>query len=351
MSAIHPASGFRPGGSLARRRLQQSVAAPLALAFILLNGLLAATVPAAAQDWPARPLTMVVPFAAGGGADVMGRILAQRLSELLGQQVIVENITGAGGMTGTNRVARAAPDGYALALGSVGTHAYNQTLYKKPLYDAATDFAPVGLIAETPQVLVTRKDLPAGNLQDFIAYAKANQARMQYGSAGTGSPTHLACALLNAVIGIAVTHIPYRGAAPTMQDLIAGRIDYQCPNTTVALPQIASRTIKAIATLTRERSPILPDLASAYEQGLTDFEASIWYALFLPRGTPAAVIGRLHAAALVTMETPSVRERLKDIGATVAAPDRRSPEYLQRFVESEIAKWAVPIKAANIVGE
>ncbi len=310
-----------------------------------------ASVPAAAQDWPQRPLTMVVPFAAGGGADVMGRILAQRLSELLRQQVIVEDVTGAGGMTGTNRVARAAPDGYQIALGSVGTHAYNQTLYKKPLYDAVADFAPVALIAETPQVLVVRKDLPAGDLREFISYARANQARMQYGSAGTGSPTHLACSLLNAVIGVDVTHIPYRGAAPTMQDLIAGRIDYQCPNTTVALPQIAAGTIKAIAILTRERSPILPDLASAREQGLSDFEASIWYALFLPKGTPGPIVARLHDAAVATMETPSVRARLADIGATVVAPARRSPEYLRKFVASEIAKWAVPIRAANITGE
>jgi tripartite-type tricarboxylate transporter receptor subunit TctC len=335
--------------------MDRHIAAPIARAAGLVIGvtiaLAGASVPAAAQDWPVRPLTMVVSFAAGGGADVMGRILAQRLSELLGQQVMVENVGGAGGMTGTDRVARAAPDGYQLALGSVGTHAYNQTLYKKPLYNVATDFAPVALIAETPQVLVARKDFPAGNLREFIAYARANQAGMQYGSAGIGSPTHLACSLLNAVIGIDVTHIPYRGAAPTMQDLIAGRIDYQCPNTTVALPQIESATIKPLAVLTRERSPILPDLASAYEQGLTDFEATIWYAIFLPKGTPAAIVRKLHDAAVATMETPSVRERLKDIGATVVAPARRSPEYLQEFVEREIAKWAAPIKAANITGE
>jgi tripartite-type tricarboxylate transporter receptor subunit TctC len=200
-------------------------------------------------------------------------------------------------------------------------------------------------------VLVTRKDLPVDGLREFIAYARANQARMQYGSAGTGSPTHLACALLNAAIGIDVTHVPYRGAAPTMQDLIAGRIDYQCPNTTVALPQIASAAIKAIAVLTRQRSAILPDLASAYEQGLADFEASIWYALFLPRDTPAAIVRKLHDAAVATMATPSVRERLKDIGATVVAPERSSPEYLQEFVANEIAKWAVPIRAANIAGQ
>jgi tripartite-type tricarboxylate transporter receptor subunit TctC len=320
-------------------------------ALVALAASFAAGMPAAAQDWPARPLTLVVAFAAGGGADVMGRILAQRLSQVLGQQVIVENVTGAGGMTGTYRVARAAPDGYQIALGSVGTHAYNQTLYKKPLYDAANDFAPVALIAETPQILVTRKDLPPDDLPAFIAYARANQARMQYGSAGTGSPTHLACSLLNAEIGVDVTHIPYRGAAPTMQDLIAGRIDYQCPNTTVALPQIESRAIKAIAVLTRARTPILPDLASAAEQGLAGFEASIWYALFLPKGTPAAIVRKLHDAAIATMETPSVQARLKDIGATVVASERRSPEYLQKFVESEIAKWAAPIKAAGITGE
>ena len=227
---------------------------------------------------------MVVPFAAGGGADVMGRILAQRLSELLGQQVIVENVGGAGGMTGTNRVARAAPDGYQLALGSVGTHAYNQTLYKKPLYNAATDFAPVALIAETPT--------GAGGAQGFAGRQSAGVHRLCQGAIRPAcnmarperaprpiSPAR--CSMRS--LGIEVTHIPYRGAAPTMQDLIAGRIDYQCPNTTVALPQIEAGTIKAIAILTRERSPILPDLASAHEQGLTDFEASIWYAFSCPK--------------------------------------------------------------------
>jgi tripartite-type tricarboxylate transporter receptor subunit TctC len=170
------------------KRFFSGRAADFAVPVVLpLAALLSAIAPAAAQDWPQRPVTMVVSFAAGGGADVMGRILAQRLSEILGQQVLVENVGGAGGMTGTNRVARAVPDGYQLALGSVGTHAYNQTLYKKPLYNAATDFAPVALIAETPQVLVARKDFPAGDLRAFIAYARANQARMQYGSAGTGS--------------------------------------------------------------------------------------------------------------------------------------------------------------------
>src|SRR6266571_7982670 len=202
--------------------------------------------PALSQDWPTRPVTMVVPFAAGGPADTVGRILAPGLSELLGQQVIIENVGGSGGMTGAARVAKAAPDGYQFVLGNVGTHAANQTFYKAPLYNAATDFAPVMLIAETPLLLLARKDLPADDLPAFTAYAKAHQAKMQFGSGGAGSASHLACMLLNAAIGVNVTHVPYRGAAPAMQDLIAGRIDYQCPDSPIAIAQIESRTIKAI---------------------------------------------------------------------------------------------------------
>jgi tripartite-type tricarboxylate transporter receptor subunit TctC len=309
----------------------------------------AATIgPALAQDWPARPVTMVVPFAAGGPADTVGRILAPRLSELLGQQVVVENVGGSGGMTGSARVAKAAPDGYQLVLGNVGTHAANQTFYKAPLYNASIDFAPVVLIAQTPLVLLARKNLPADKLPEFIAYAKANQSSMQFGSGGAGSASHLACVLLNSAIGVSVTHVPYRGAAPAMQDLIAGRIDYQCPDTPIAIPQIESGTVKAIAILTRDRSPMLPDQLSAHEQGLTGFDAANWFAVFLPKGTPEAIVQRLLAAAVATLDTPVVQQRMREIGADVTLSDRRSPEYLQRFVESEIKKWAGPIKASGI---
>src|SRR5216684_6658825 len=222
---------------------------------------------AAGQNWPSRPVTMVVPLAAGSGIDVLGRIFAPRLSELLGQQVIVENVSGAGGMTGASRVAKAAPDGYQFVIGGSGTHAHSQTLFKHPLYNAATDFAPVALIAEQPIVLIARKDMPVNNLQEFISYAKTNQAKMQYGSAGAGSAAHLACVLLNVAIGANVTHVPYRGGGPAMQDLIAGRIDYQCPLIVIAIQQIEGKTVKAIATLSRSRSLSLPDLASASEQG------------------------------------------------------------------------------------
>ncbi|MFL4981303.1 MAG: Bug family tripartite tricarboxylate transporter substrate binding protein [Xanthobacteraceae bacterium] len=309
--------------------------------------LIGATAPAATEDWPTRAVTLVVPFAAGGPMDTVGRILALRMSELLRQQVVVENVGGAGGMTGSARVAKAAPDGYQFLLGNLGTHAASQIFYKNPLYNAVTDFAPVALIAEIPFVLVTRKDFPPGNLREFTSHARANHATMQYGSGGSGSATHLACVLLNAAIGVNVTHVPYRGGGPAMQDLMAGRIDYQCLDTALAIPQIEANTIKAIAILTRERSPILPAVASAHEQGLNDFEASNWSGLFLPRGTPVNVVHALHAATVGALETPSVQERFKELGATVVAPDRRSPEYLQRFVADEVEKWAVPIKASG----
>jgi tripartite-type tricarboxylate transporter receptor subunit TctC len=315
---------------------------------VVLAATLAAVGSAQAQEWPTRPLTMVVPFAAGGIGDVLGRMLASRLSELLGRQVIVENVGGAGGMAGAARVAKAAPDGYTFVLGSAGTHAHNQTLYKSPLYNAATDFAPVALVVEQPVLLVVRKDLPPGNLPEFIDYAKANQARMQYGSPGTGSAVHLACAILNAAIGVRVTHIPYRGGGPAMQDLIAGRLDYQCTGSTNAMPQLESNTIKAIALLSLERSPILPEIPTAHEQGLRDFEAPLWWALFLPKGTPPPIIAKLNEAAVATMNTPAVQQRLKETGYDLVAPERRSPDYLQKFVVSEIAKWAAPIKAAGL---
>ena len=232
---------------------------------IAIAALVVAASPAAAQSWPSGSLTMVVPFAAGGPMDTIGRIVAARLAEVIGQTVIVENVGGAGGMTGVTRVAKAAPDGTQFVLGNIGTHAQNQTLYAHPLYNAATDFAPVALLAETPLVLIARKDLPANDLPGFIAHAKANQDKMQFGSGGAGSATHIACALLNSAIGITTTHIPYRGGAPAIQDLIAGRIDYLCIDTPIAIAQIEAKAVKPIAILTRTRSPSLPALATAQE--------------------------------------------------------------------------------------
>jgi tripartite-type tricarboxylate transporter receptor subunit TctC len=306
------------------------------------------TAPAAAQDWPARPVTMVVPFAAGSGSDILGRIIGPRLAEHLGAAVIVENVGGAGGMIGAARVMKATPDGYQLLLATAGTHAINQTLYKKPLYNAATDFAPVALLASTPILLVTRRDLPADNLPEFIAYAKAKQATMQFGSPGAGSTSHLGCALFNAAIKVEVTHVPYRSTGQALQDLLAGRLDYQCVPIAGVVPQIEGKLIKAIAIMSKQRSPILPMLATAREQGLADFEVETWYAMFLPRGTPAAVIAKLHDATVAAMSAPDVQAKLQELGIEVVAPERRSPDYLAKFVAGEIEKWAGPIKATGV---
>ena len=303
---------------------------------------------AGAQQFPARPVTMVIPFAAGGPQDTIGRVIAQRMSELLGQQVVVENVGGAGGMTGSKRVADAKPDGYTMVLGSVGTHAQNQTLYKRPLYNVETDFTPVAYLAITPIALITRPDLPASNLKDFVAYAKANQGKMQFGSAGAGSATHLGCVVLNTAMGAPmITHVPYKGTGPAMQDLIAGRIDYLCEIIATAKPQIEGQKVKGVAIMTKERSPVLPDLATTVEQGL-DVQAYTWSSLFLPKGAPADVVKKLNEAAAAAIATPSVQERLSKLGATVAAPNERSPQWLADFVKSEVKKWETPIKASGV---
>jgi tripartite-type tricarboxylate transporter receptor subunit TctC len=308
---------------------------------------LALVAPSAAQEWPTRPVTMVVPFAAGGPTDLLGRVMAAAMSDRLGQQVVVENVGGAGGMTGTNRVAKAAPDGYQFVLGGSGALVFNQFLYKKPLVSAATDFAPVAMIAEQPIVLVTRKDLPADTLPAFIAYAKQHQAGMTYGSAGAGSTTHLSCVLLDAAIGVQVTHVPYRGGGPASQDLQAGRIDYLCDFVSTALPQIQGHTVKPIATLSRSRAAVLPDLPTAQEQGLADFDAASWLGFFAPKGTPAPVVAKLNAAAVAAMDMPAVQERLKGFGVAVVAPERRSPGYLAEWIGKELAKWEGPVRASG----
>ena len=303
--------------------------------------------PAAAQDFPNRPVTMIIPFAAGGPTDVLGRIVGARMSEVLGQQVVIENVGGAGGMTGAARVAQSAPDGYTIGLGTVGTHAQGQSLYKKPLYNAATDFTPVALIAEVPIVLIARKDFPAANLKEFVDYSKKNQDKMTFGSAGTGSATHLGCVVLNTAMGTGITHVPYRGTGPAMQDLQGGRIDFLCEVVSTAKPQIDGNTVKAVAILTKQRSPALPNVPTAVEQGLPDVEAYTWNAIFLPKGAPDAIVKKLHDATLAAMHTPSVKERLEGLGAMIVPDDRATPQYLGNFVKSEIEKWAAPIKASG----
>jgi tripartite-type tricarboxylate transporter receptor subunit TctC len=304
-----------------------------------------------AQDWPNRPVTMVVPFAAGGAVDVLARTLGARTAEILGQQIVIENIGGAGGMTGSNRIAKASPDGYQFVLGSVGTHAQNQTLYKNPAYNVMRDFDPVILVGETPLLLVTRKDFPAADLREFIAYGKANPGKLQFGSAGVGSAIHLGCVLFNAAAGIEATHIRYRGGNPAMQDLVAGRIDYGCNIITSAYPQVRDQQIKAPALLSSKRAPLLPNLATAQEQGMAGFDAGSWNVVFFPKGTPEPIIRRLNAAISEALDTPATRERLHGIGIDIPTADRRTPTSAAKFVESEVKKYEGPIKAAGIVIE
>jgi tripartite-type tricarboxylate transporter receptor subunit TctC len=313
----------------------------------VLAGSLAAAGAAVAQSFPARPMTMVIPFAAGGPTDVLGRILAARMGEVLGQQVVPENISGGGGQIGSKRVADAPPDGYQMVLGTVGTHAQGQTLYKKPLYNAATDFTPVALIADVPIVLVTRKDLPVKDFREFADYARKNQAKMSYGTGGTGAAPHLACILLNHTIGTNITHIPYRGSAPAIQDLMGGRVDFNCAGITTAKPLIDSETLKGLAVFSDVRSPVMPDLPTAAEQG-AKVEAYTWNAIFLPKGAHDAIVQKLNAAAVEAMKTPAVRDKLTGLGAQVVRDDQMTPDYLAGFVRSETEKWAGPIKASGV---
>jgi tripartite-type tricarboxylate transporter receptor subunit TctC len=314
-------------------------------------GVLSFTAAAGAQGYPNRPITMVIPFAAGGPTDVLGRLVAIRMSELLGQQVVVENVGGAGGMTGSKRVADAAPDGYTIGIGTVGTHAQGQTLYKRPLYNSQTDFQPVALLAEVPIVLTVRKDLPVKDFKEFVAYTQANQAKMQFGSAGAGSATHLGCVLLNYLLKTNVTHIPFRGTGPAMTELQAGRIDFMCEISSTAKPHIDAGSVRALAIFQAKRSPALPNLPTAEEQGTKDLIAYTWNAIFAPKGLPADLLQKLNKAAVDTINTPAVKEKLAGLGAEIATGNATSPEYLAKLVKDETEKWAVPIKASGVTVE
>jgi tripartite-type tricarboxylate transporter receptor subunit TctC len=306
---------------------------------------------AAAQDYPTRPVTMVVPFAAGGPIDVLGRILAPSLGEALGQAVVIENVSGGGGMPGSYRVAQGTPDGYQFVLGSIGTHTLSPLLAKKPLYNPATDFSPVILVAEIPLVLLVRKDLPAKNLQEFIAYAKANQDKMQYGSGGTGTSAHIGCVLLNQAIGVSTVHIPYRGGGPALGDLVAGRTDYMCNYISLAVQAVETGQVRALAIFSRERSAVLPSLPTAAEQGLPGVDAYTWNAIFLPKGTPQPIVATLNGAVSRAMDSPVARERLDKLGLDIPPKERRTPEFLGTYVASEIAKWGPPIRASGVAEE
>jgi tripartite-type tricarboxylate transporter receptor subunit TctC len=303
---------------------------------------------AQAQTFPERPITMVVAAAAGGPIDVFGRVLVERMSKTIGQRVLIENVGGGGGTIGGQRVARAAPDGYTVLLGTLATQANPQLMSTKPLYNPVDDFVHIGLIAEIPLVLVARKDLPANTMQEFAAYAKANPGKLNFGSAGVGSASHLGCVLLGNALGVQFQHIAYRGTGPAMQDLQGGRLDFLCDISVSAVGMVESGAVMAIATLSCTRTPVLPNVPSAAEGG-TKIDASTWTALFAPKGTPAAAVEKIHAAMVEAMNAPETRAQLEKLGSVIVAPDRRSGAYLLGYVKSELEKWGKPIRESGAI--
>ena len=304
---------------------------------------------ARAQDWPkAKPIRAMVPFAAGSTLDIVGRVVMDPLSKQLGQTIVIENRGGAGGSIGTAAVAKAAPDGYTLLIGNSGTHVYSQSLYKKKPYDTLTDFEPVGIVTESPRILIARKGLPVNNLQELIAYMKANQAKMQYASAGVGSGTHLPCALLNHTLGVNITMVPYRGEGPALQDVVADRMDYMCTTIQSGAVQARDGTVKGIAVMAPRRAAIIPNLATTGEQGLTGVEATVWNGFFFPKGTPKPIVDKLHQAIEAVVNKPDMRQKMEALGLEILPPEQRTQAYMAKFLKEDIERWGVVIKAAGI---
>jgi tripartite-type tricarboxylate transporter receptor subunit TctC len=297
--------------------------------------------------YPERPITMIVPFAAGGPTDVIARIVAEDMSKTLGQQIVIENVTGAGGTTGSTRAAEAAPDGYTLVMGHMGTHGAAPALYPNLKYDPATDFEPVGLAAGTPIVIVARKDFPPKDLKEFVAYLKANADKLNQAHAGVGSVSHSTCTLLTSQLGIKPTLVPYNGTGPALNDLVGGQVDFMCDQIVNLVPQIEAGTIKAYAIAIPERSPSLPDVPTTKEAGLPDYQVSAWNAIFAPKGTPPDVVAQLNAALVKALDDPNTRKRILDLGGVIADKPGRTPEALHELVVSEIARWTPVLQGAN----
>ena len=306
---------------------------------------------AQAQDYPSRPVTLVVPYAAGGSADVLPRVIAERMRVTLGRPVIIENVTGAAGSIGTGRVARAAPDGYTFGLGTWSTHVANPAVY--PLqYDVRNDFEPIAQIAFSPLLIATRKELPPNNLRELIAWLKANPGKASQGTNGPGSVMHLAGTLLQQQTGTQFGFVPYRGSAPAMQDLLGGQIDLYIGLPADILPVMRTDKIKVHAVAASDRLPASPRVATADEAGLAGFHVSAWFGLWAPKGTPKEAVARLNASVMEALAHPTVRTRLQqDLTLDIPAPERQTPEFLREYQAAEIEKWWPIIRAANIKAE
>ena len=300
--------------------------------------------PAFAQDWPAKPIHFIVPYPAGGPVDAVARLLGQKVGESLHQPVIVENKPGAGGNIGADFVAKAPADGYTILMGAVATHAINPALYPSIPYDAARDFAPITQVAATPNVLVVNPAVPAKSVKELVEYARKNPGKLNFGSGSTGSAGHLAGELMKSMAGIDMTHVPYKGAAPAMQDLVAGRLDLMFDNLASAQGQIKAGTVRALAVTTAKRSPLAPDLPTIGESGLPGFDISTWFGVFAPAKTPAPVVQKLHDAFAAALALPDVRERMLTLGAE---PVASTPKEFAAYIDAEAKKYARLVKASG----
>ncbi|NNM71700.1 tripartite tricarboxylate transporter substrate-binding protein [Enterovirga aerilata] len=304
---------------------------------------------ASAQTYPQRPITMIVPFAAGGPTDVIARIVGDHMSRTLGQQVVIENVAGAGGTTGITRAAGAAPDGYTIMMGHMGTHGAAPALYPNLKYDPANSFDTIGMAAGTPIVIVAKKDYPAGDLKAFLAHLKANDTKTNMAHAGVGSVSHSTGVLFTSVVGIKPTMVAYRGTGPALNDLMSGQVDFMTDQIVNVAPQITGGTIRAYAIATPQRSPALPDVPTTKEAGLEGYEVSAWNAVFGPKGLPADVRAKLVDALNKALSDENTRKRLLDLGGVIPEGAERGPEALQKLVESEVARWTPVLKAAGAV--
>ncbi len=299
---------------------------------------------AASADYPERPITMVVPYAAGGSNDALSRIIAEHMGRTLGQTVVIENDAGAAGTTPAARVAKSLPDGYTLIMGNMGTHGAAPAQYPRLKYDPAKDFTPIGLTAEVPAVLVTRKDFPAATLAEFIDYVRKNQDKVNEGHAGAGAPMHTFCTLLQSIMGTETARVAYRGGAPAMNDLVAGQIDFSCISLSGAIAQIRGGTVKALVVASDERVDLIESVPTSKEAGVPEFRVSAWNALFAPKGLQPGVQAKLASALDAALNDARTRERLREAGFVVPAPEKRGGTMLQSLVESEVVRWKKLLK-------
>jgi tripartite-type tricarboxylate transporter receptor subunit TctC len=311
--------------------------------------LVMSSAPAAAQ-YPDKPITVVVPFAAGGPTDVVARLLGDHMSRTLGQTIIVENVGGAGGTIGMTRAAQANPDGYTIAVGNTGTQSAAPALYPNLKYDPAKSFAQIGITNFTPQAIVAKKSTQASGLKEFIDYLKANSEKLTYGHAGVGSIAHVSGLLFNAQFGLKPTLVPYRGTGPALQALVAGQLDYMIDQSLNVIPQVKAGTIKVYAIAAPERLSSLPDAPTTSEAGV-DFVFRAWNAMVAPKGTPKEIVGRLADALSKALDDPNVQARYNELGSSVPTADERGPAGLQKLVETEIARITPVIKAAGVTAD